>query len=151
LTSFTTPCFSSTKGYSSSSKENSPTEEKKTGTASLHQPAKTKTSSHDVTIGPKGKQDQKSMGKDELNAANFDLSLFGRLENFVNLDGADAVEPENKFGSFEDEITRLPDGRYCTPIPWTTDKWRLNRNLQSVAGRIESTLERFRQKSTGTR
>ena len=43
-------------------------------------------------------------------------------ENFANLDGADAVESTERFDSFADEITRLPDGRYCTPIPWKTDK-----------------------------
>ena len=44
--------------------------------------------------------------KDEQRAINFDLSLFWRLENFVNLDGADAVESTERFYSVADEITR---------------------------------------------
>ncbi len=81
----------------------------------------------------------------ELNNANFDLSLFWKIESFANLDGADVVESNSRFDTFEDEITRLPDGRYSTPIPWTTDKWRLERNLQLATGRLEKTLIRLRK------
>jgi hypothetical protein len=61
------------------------------------------------------------------------------------LNGADAVESNSRFDAFEDEITCLPDGRYSTPIPWTTDKWRLERDLQLATGRLESTLIRLRK------
>jgi hypothetical protein len=71
--------------------------------------------------------------------------LFWRLENFANLDGVDAVESDERFDSFADEITRLPDGRYCTPIPWKTDKWRLQRNLKMASCRIDRTLTRLRK------
>ncbi len=63
-----------------------------------------------------GKTDIKRFKNDELNATNFDLSLFWKLENFANLDGAEAVESEDRFDSFDERITRLPDGRYCTPF-----------------------------------
>ncbi len=85
------------------------------------------------------------MVEDELKNVKFDLYLFWKLENFANLDGADAVESNSRFDAFEDEITRLPDGRYCKPIPWTTDKRRWERNLQLVTGRLESTLVRLRR------
>jgi hypothetical protein len=91
------------------------------------------------------KKEKKRFDKDEQRAVNFDLSLFWRLENFANLDGADAVESTERFDSFADEITRLPDGRYCTPIPWKTDKWRLQRNLKMASCRIDSTLVRLRK------
>ena len=55
------------------------------------------------------------------------------------------MESTERFDSFADEITRLPDGRYCTPIPWKTDKWRLQRNLKMASCRIDSTLVRLRK------
>ncbi len=85
------------------------------------------------------------MEEDELNAIKFDISLFWKLENFANLEGAHAVEPNDRFDSFEEEISRLPDGRYCTPLPWTTDRWRLERNFHLTAGKLESTLARLRK------
>ena len=39
---------------------------------------------------------------DELNNANFDLSLFWKIESFANLDGDDAVESNSRFDTFED-------------------------------------------------
>jgi hypothetical protein len=67
------------------------------------------------------------------------------------LDGADAVESNSRFHAFEDEIKRLPDGRYSTPIQWTTDKWRLERNFQLAAGRLERTLVRLSSIPNGLR
>jgi hypothetical protein len=60
--------------------------------------------------------------KVELNAVKFDIPLFWKLENFVNLDGADAVEPDNCLNCFKGEITSLPDVNYGTPISWITGK-----------------------------
>ena len=139
--SFTTACASSTKVYTSQSKKESSTE---TGNTCLLYPNENKASLSNASNGPK-EEDDKKMMVDELNNANFDLSLFWKIESFANLDGADAVESDSRFDTFEDEITRLPDGRYSTPIPWTTDKWRLERNLQLATGRLESTLIRLRK------
>jgi hypothetical protein len=100
--------------------------EKETGTASLQHP-QTGASSSDAPTGSSGKTDIKRFKNDELNATNSDLSLFWKLENFANLDGAEALESEDRYDSFDEKITRLPDGRYCTPIPWSTDKWRLQK------------------------
>jgi hypothetical protein len=69
------------------------------------------------------------MEEDELNAAKFNIFLLWKFENFAYLDGTDVVEPDDRFNYFEKAITRLPEGRYCTPIPWKTDKWRLRKNL----------------------
>ncbi len=62
------------------------------------------------------------MEKVELNAVKFDIPLFWKLENFVNLDEADAVEPDNCLNSFKGEITSLTDVPYGTPISWITGK-----------------------------
>ena len=85
------------------------------------------------------------MVEDELKNVKFDFSLFWKLENASNLDVAEAVESNSRFDAFEDVITRLPDGRYCTPFPWTTVKWSLKTNLQLVTGRLKSTLVRLRR------
>ncbi len=87
--------------------------EKETGTASLQHP-QIGASFSDAPTGSSGKTDSKRFKNDELNATNFDLSLFWKLENFANLDGAEAVESEDRFDSFDEKITRLPDGRYHT-------------------------------------
>ena len=118
--------------------------EKETGTASLQHP-QIGASFSDAPTGSSGKTDSKRFKNDELNATNFDLSLFWKLENFANLDGAEAVESEDRFDSFDEKITRLPDGRYSTPIPWSTDKWRLQKNLPLATGRVESTLNKLRK------
>jgi hypothetical protein len=76
---------------------------------------------------------------------NFDLSLFWRLENFTNLNDCVAVEKDDQFRSFCNEITRFEDGRYCTPIPWTTDRWRLEINYQMAATRFRSMLFKLRK------
>jgi hypothetical protein len=55
------------------------------------------------------------------------------------------VESSNLFGRFEDEITRLLDGRYCTRLPRTTDQWRLQRNFHLTTGRLKSTLATLRK------
>jgi len=83
--------------------------------------------------------------KFEMDRLNFDLSLFWRLENFANLNDCDAVEKDDQFRSFCEDITRLDDGRYCTPIPWTTDRWRLEINYQMAAGRLQSMLNKLRK------
>jgi hypothetical protein len=80
-----------------------------------------------------------------MDRLNFDLSLFWRLENFANLNDCDAVEKDDQFRSFCEDITRLDDGRYCTPIPWTTDRWRLEINYQMAAGRLQSMLNKLRK------
>ncbi|XP_046445140.1 uncharacterized protein LOC124194797 [Daphnia pulex] len=81
----------------------------------------------------------------EMEKLNFDLSLFWRLENFANLNDCVAVEKDDQFRSFCDEITRFEDGRYCTPIPWTTDRWRLEINHQMAATRLRSMLFKLRK------
>jgi hypothetical protein len=96
--------------------------------SSLHIPNK-KTSPSDDADGPEGNGDKKRMEEHELNAVKLDIFLFWKFENFANLDGTDEVEPDDRFNCFEEEITRLPEGRYCTPTPWKTDKWRLKKNL----------------------
>jgi hypothetical protein len=140
VTSYTTTCNSSTKAFPVQSKKST----SGTGNSSLQTPTE-KSSLSDESDGPELDSDTKRMEEDELNAIKFDVSLFWKLENFANLDGADAVEPNNRFDRFEDEITRFPDGRYCTPLPWTADQWRLQRNFHLTAGRLESTLARLRK------
>jgi hypothetical protein len=81
----------------------------------------------------------------EMEKLNFDLSLFWRLENFANLNDCVAVEKDDQFRSFCNEITRFEDGRYCTPIPWTTDRWRLEINHQMAATRLRSMLSKLRK------
>ncbi len=81
----------------------------------------------------------------EMEKLNFDLSLFWRLENFANLNDCVAVEKDDQFHSFCEEITRFDDGRYCTPIPWTTDRWRLEINHQMAAGRLRGMLTKLRK------
>jgi hypothetical protein len=76
---------------------------------------------------------------------NFDLSLFWRLENFANLNDCVAVEKDDQFRSFCEDITRFDDGRYCTPIPWTTDRWRMEINHQMAAGRLRGMLTKLRK------
>jgi hypothetical protein len=100
VTSFTTTCSNSSRVYPKNLDRNSGEE---ANTSSLLNPAET--------------------GK------SFSENTDGSAKN-ANLDGADAEESDERFDSFADEITRLPDGRYCTPIPWKTDKWRLQRNLK---------------------
>jgi hypothetical protein len=113
VTSFKTTCSNSSRVYPNDSEKYSGTE---ADTSSLLNPAETGTSFSENKDGST-KKEKKRFDKDEQRAINFDLSLFWRLENFANLDGADAVESTERFDSFADEITRLPDGRYCTPIP----------------------------------
>ncbi|XP_045028055.1 uncharacterized protein LOC123471158 [Daphnia magna] len=117
---------------------------KETGKANLQNP-QTGTSFSDAPTGSCGETDTKWVEHDEITATNFDLSLFWRIENFANLEGAEAVESEDRFDSFDEKITRWPDGRYCTPIPWSTDKWRLQKNLPLATGRVESTISRLRK------
>ncbi|XP_045028551.1 uncharacterized protein LOC123471380 [Daphnia magna] len=81
----------------------------------------------------------------EMEKLNFDMSLFWRLENFANLNDCVAVEKDDQFRSFCEEITRFEDGRYCTPIPWTTDRWRLEINHQMAAVRLKSMLHKLRK------
>lgn len=90
---------------------------------------KKKTSPSEDADVPEGNGDKKRMEEDELNAAKFYIFFFWKFEHFANLDGTDAVEPGDRFNCFEEEITRHPEGRYCNPIPWKTDKWRLHKNL----------------------
>ena len=85
------------------------------------------------------------MLEDELKNADFEVSLFWKIESFANLDGTDAVESNSRFDALEDVITRLSDGHYSKPIPWTTDKWRLEKNLQLGTGRLGGTLIRLRK------
>ena len=61
------------------------------------------------------------------------------------MEGADVVEKNGRFDSFEETIIREQDGRYSTPIPWTTDQWRLGKNFKLSAGRMDSTLNRLRK------
>ncbi len=140
--SFTTACAGSTTVHISQSKKECSTD---TGNTCLLFPDENKASLLNASNGLKEDDDKKMMVEDELSNANFDLSLFWKIESFANLDGADAVDSNSCFDAFEDEITRLPDGRYSTPIPWTTDKWRLERNLQLATGRLESALIRLRK------
>jgi hypothetical protein len=81
----------------------------------------------------------------EMEKLNFDLSLFWRLENFANLNDCVAVEKDDQFRSFCEDITRFDDGRYCTPIPWTTDRWRMEINHQMAAGRLRGMLTKLRK------
>jgi hypothetical protein len=81
----------------------------------------------------------------EMEKLNFDMSLFWRLENFANLNDCVAVEKDDQFRSFCEEITRFEDGRYCTQIPWTTDRWRLEINHQMAAVRLRSMLHKLRK------
>ena len=127
VTSFTTTCSNSSRVYQKNLDRNSGEE---ADTSSLLNPAETVKSFSENTDGS-AKKEKKRFDKDEQRTINFDLSLFWKLENFANLDGADAEESDKRFDSFADEITRLTDGRYCTPIPWKTDKWRLQRNLKN--------------------
>jgi hypothetical protein len=127
-----------------SDQANKPPMEKETGTASPQIPPPGASFS-DAPIGSSGAADSKRFEQEEKSATNFDLSLFWKIENFANLEGADAVELENRFDFFDEKITRWPDGRYCTPIPWTTDKWRLQKNLPLATGRVESTITRLRK------
>jgi hypothetical protein len=55
------------------------------------------------------------------------------------------VESNGRFDSFDKDITRQLDGRYCTPIPWAIDKWRLEKNHQMASGRLQSMLNRLRK------
>lgn len=71
------------------------------GTSSLLSPPEIKTSFSEDT-DRSVKKDKKRFYKDEQKAVNFDLSLFWRLENFANLDGAYAVESDERFNSFAD-------------------------------------------------
>ncbi|XP_057381572.1 uncharacterized protein LOC130704107 [Daphnia carinata] len=92
------------------------------------------------------KKEKKKIVKEELKRqTDFDLSLFWKLEHFAILDDCDAVEPDDPLGSFGDKITRQEDGRYCTPIPWKTDKWRLEKNFLMAKGRLESLLNRLKK------
>jgi hypothetical protein len=76
----------------------------------------------DASDEPKEDNDKKLMVEDDLNNVKFHLSLFWKLESFANF-GDDAIVSNTRlFEAFEEEIIRLPDGRYFTPIPWTTDK-----------------------------
>ena len=139
MKSFTTACAGSTTVHTSQSKKECSTE---TGNTCLLFPDENKVSLLNASNGLKEDDDKKMMVEDELSNANFDLSLFWKIESFANLDEADAVDSTLVcFDAFEDEITRLPDGRYSTPIPWTTDKWRLDRNLQLATGRLERNLQ----------
>jgi hypothetical protein len=63
---------------------------KKTGTASLQIPPPG-ASFLDAPTRFSGETDIKRFEKEELIATNFDLSLFWKIENFKNLEGADAV------------------------------------------------------------
>ncbi len=146
--SLTTLCFKSEKKQSSQSKKEPSTE---TGKPCLLYPDENKASLSDASDGLKEDDDKKMMVEDDVDNSNFDLCLFWKIENFANLDGADEVESNSRFHAFEDEIKRLPDGRYSTPIPWTTDRWRLERNFQLAAGRLESTLVRLSSIPNGLR
>ena len=90
--SFTTACASSTKVHTSQSKKESSTE---TGNTCLLYPNENKASLSNASNGLK-EEDDKKMMVDELNNANFDLSLFWKIESFANLDGADAVESNSR-------------------------------------------------------
>ncbi|KAI9565063.1 Pao retrotransposon peptidase family protein [Daphnia sinensis] len=80
------------------------------------------------------KKEKRKIAKEELKRqTDFDLSLFWKLEHFAILDDCDAVEPDDTLCSFGDKITRQEDGRYCTPIPWKTDKWRLKRTPELLS------------------
>ena len=71
---------------------------------------------------------------------NSTLSLFWKVEVLANMEVADVVEKNARFDFFEETIIREEDGRYSTPIPWTTDKWRLGKNFKLSVGRMDSTL-----------
>ena len=88
------------------------------------QPTEPSVSFTNSSVEPEDVNDGKGVEKEELEALNFDMSLFWRIEGFAGLNKADAVEPKDQFDSFAEKITRAPDGRYFTPIPWTKDKWR---------------------------
>ena len=108
-------------------------------TSSLLNPAETGTSFSENKDGST-KKEKKRFDKDEQRAINFDLSLFWRLENFANLDGADAVESTERFDSFADERVRVcrmvdnalqfhgPDfrqtnGGYNVTSKWPPEEW----------------------------
>ncbi len=88
---------------------------------------------------------EKDKKDNDLKQINFDLSLFWNLENLANLNDCNVVESNDRFNSFEKDITRQSDGRYCTPIPWAIDKWRLEKNYQMASGRLQSMLNRLRK------
>ncbi|KZR96230.1 Uncharacterized protein APZ42_009547, partial [Daphnia magna] len=69
---------------------------KETGKASLQNP-QPGTSFSDAPTGSCGETDTKWVEHDEITATNFDLSHFWRIENFANLEGAEAVESEDRF------------------------------------------------------
>ncbi|XP_045023784.1 uncharacterized protein LOC123468396 [Daphnia magna] len=80
-----------------------------------------------------------------LNKSAFSTQQKKVKENFANLNDCVAVEKDDQFRSFCEEITRFEDGRYCTPIPWTTDRWRLEINHQMAAVRLRSMLHKLRK------
>ncbi|KZS07327.1 Uncharacterized protein APZ42_028968 [Daphnia magna] len=86
--------------------------------------SKEEISSQELNHTSRNKKKKRKIMKKELKwQTDFDLSLFWKLEHFAILEDCDVVEPENLLSSFGDKITRQEDGRYCTPIPWKTDKW----------------------------
>ncbi|KZS05519.1 Uncharacterized protein APZ42_031268 [Daphnia magna] len=103
-------------------------------------------SSQELNNTSKNKKEKRKIVKEELKRqTDFDLSLFWKLEHFAILDDCDAVESDDALSSFGDKITRQKDGRYCTPIPWKMDKWRLEKNFLMAKGRLESLLERLKR------
>jgi hypothetical protein len=88
---------------------------------------------------------EKDKKDNDLKQINFDLSLFWNLENLANLNDCNVVESNDRFDSFDKDITRQLDGRYCTPIPWAIDKWRLEKNYQMASGRLQIMLNRLRK------
>jgi hypothetical protein len=76
--------------------------EKETGTASPQTPP-IGASFSDAPIGSSGEEDSKWFEKEEQVATNFDLSLFWKIENFANLEDADAVESEDRFDFFDEK------------------------------------------------
>ena len=91
------------------------------------------------------KQKQKLVKEEFKRQTDFDLSMFWSLKHFAILDDCDAVEPDEPLGSFGENITGQGDGRYCTSIPWKTEKWRLEKIFLMAKGRLESLLTRLKK------
>ena len=78
---------------------------------------------------------------DEAVNEDFDLSAFWAIEHLGIL--STETDQPDRLDKYEEDITRAADGRYCAPLPWKVDRWRLMDNRAMAEGRLASLMRRL--------
>jgi hypothetical protein len=80
---------------------------------------------------------------DEAVNEDFDLGAFGAIEHLEIL--TTGTNKSARLDKHEEDIARATDERYCAPLLWKVDRWRLMDNRTMAEGRLASLMRRLQK------